>query len=82
VAKFAAAIRDTADWANKNPDKSAVILSKYTNATVAMIQSAPRSRFVDKVTPAIVQPTIDLLLRYKQIPTAFKPEEIIYQAPR
>ena len=47
-----------------------------------MIQSAPRSRFVGKVTPAIVQPTIDLLVRYKQIPAAFKPEEIIYQAPK
>ncbi len=82
IAHFVTAIHDTADWANKNPDQTAVILSKYTKAPVATIQSGARARFGLQLTPAIIQPSIDLMVRYKQIDKRYLADEIIYQAPK
>jgi NitT/TauT family transport system substrate-binding protein len=82
VRRFAATIHDTADWANKNPDKAVAIFSKNTKADVATIKASARPVFLDTLSAPLIQPTIDLMLRYKQIDAPFKPDEIIYQAPK
>jgi NitT/TauT family transport system substrate-binding protein len=82
IARFAAALRETAGWANKNPDQTATILAKYSKASVASIQSGARALFSDqKLTPAMFQPTIDVLVRYKEI-DGLKADELVYQSPR
>jgi NitT/TauT family transport system substrate-binding protein len=82
VRRFAATIRDTADWANKNPDKAVAIFAKNTKADIATINSSARPVFLDALSAPLIQPTIDLRVRYKQIDAPFKPEELIYQAPK
>jgi NitT/TauT family transport system substrate-binding protein len=82
VRRFVASIRETADWANKDQGKSALILSKYNQMDVAVINASPRVLYYDSLKPAMIQPTIDLVARYKMIDAPFKAEEIIYQAPR
>jgi len=82
VRRFIAAIRETADWANKNQDKSAVILSKYNKMDVAVINASPRVLYDSTLKAAMIQPTIDLVARYKMIDAPFKAEQIMYQAPK
>ena len=82
VRRFAAAIRDTADWANRNPDKAIDIYVKNTKADPAVLKSISRPIFGDVLRASMLQPTIDLMVRYKQIPAAFKPEDIMYQQPK
>jgi NitT/TauT family transport system substrate-binding protein len=82
VRRYAAAIRDTGDWANKNPDKAIDIYVKNTKADPATLKAISRPIFGDVLRAAMIQPTIDLMARYKQIPAPFKPEEIMYQPPK
>jgi NitT/TauT family transport system substrate-binding protein len=82
VRRFAAAVAEAGQWANKNPDKSALILQKYSNVPLDMIKASSRTIFTDQLKPAMIQPTIDLLVRYKQIDASFKAEEMIYQPPK
>lgn len=82
VRRFAAAIAEAGQWANKNPDKSALILQKYSNVPLDMIKASSRTIFTDQLKPAMIQPTIDLLVRYKQIDGSFKAEDMIYQPPK
>jgi NitT/TauT family transport system substrate-binding protein len=82
VRRFAAAVAEAGQWANKNPDKSALILQKYSNVPLEMIKASSRTIFTDQLKPAMIQPTIDLLVRYKQIDASFKAEDMIYQPPK
>jgi NitT/TauT family transport system substrate-binding protein len=75
--KFQAAMRATAAWANANPDKSADILAKYTKLDPALVRASNRAKFGETLTPAVIQPTIDLAAHYKQL-EAFPAAELIY----
>jgi NitT/TauT family transport system substrate-binding protein len=79
VARFAAVIRQIADWANKNPDKSAEILAKYAKIDVAIVKASVRSRFATTLTPAQLQPTIDASAKYKLLDAAFPAQDLIFQ---
>ncbi len=79
VTRFAAAIRDTANWANKNTDKSAEILAKYSHLDVALVKQTVRAVYAPALTAAQLQPTIDGAVRYKLIDSAFPGQELIYQ---
>jgi NitT/TauT family transport system substrate-binding protein len=82
VAKFASAMRDSAAWANANQPKSAEILAKYATIDPKVAATMTRARFAEQLTPALVQPTIDVAAKYKVIDAPFPAQEIIYQAPR
>jgi NitT/TauT family transport system substrate-binding protein len=66
VRRFAAAMRDTAIWANQksNQERSAEILSKYTKIDLATIQAMERVRFGETLTAASIQPAIDVTGKY------------------
>ena len=80
VARFAAVIREIADWANKNPDKSAEILAKYSHIDLAVVKSSVRSRFATTLTVGQLQPTIDASAKYKLLDAAFPAQDLIFQA--
>ena len=82
IKRFVAAIRETADWANKNQAKSAAILSKYTQIDIAIINASPRVLYDDTLKAARIQPTIDLIARYKLIDAPFKADAVVYQVPK
>ena len=62
--RFLAAMHETAQWANANPDKSAEILAKYTKLDPALVRASYRAKFGETLTPAAIQPTIDLSAHY------------------
>jgi NitT/TauT family transport system substrate-binding protein len=64
VRKFQAAMTQAADWANANPDKAAVILSKVTKIQEPRI----RARFARKLDPPAMQPLLDAAYKYKMFP--------------
>jgi NitT/TauT family transport system substrate-binding protein len=81
--RFVSVLRETAQWANKNQDKSADILSKYTKLDPQLIRSGVRARFGEGVvTPEMLQSSIDLSARYKLFEATFPAAELIYQARR
>jgi ABC-type nitrate/sulfonate/bicarbonate transport system substrate-binding protein len=79
VARFAAAIRDVATWANKNPDKSADILAKYAKMDAQIVKASIRSRFATTLTPAQFQPTIDASAKYKFLDAPFPAQSLLFQ---
>jgi NitT/TauT family transport system substrate-binding protein len=81
VARFAAVIRETADWANKNQGKSAEILAKYSKLDPNMVKQTIRARYATTLTPAELQPTIDTAAHYKYIDNGFPAQELMF-APK
>jgi NitT/TauT family transport system substrate-binding protein len=82
VARFAAAMHDSAVWANANQAKSAEILAKYATIDPKVAATMTRARFAETLTPALVQPTIDISAKYKALDAPFPAQEMIYQAAR
>jgi ABC-type nitrate/sulfonate/bicarbonate transport system substrate-binding protein len=79
VSRFASAIRETANWANKNTDKSAEILAKYSKLDLDLVKQTVRAVYAPALTPAQLQPTIDAAVRYKLIDGAFRAQDVIFQ---
>ena len=79
VKKFQAAIRETAQWANSpaNTDKSAEMLATLTKIDPAVVKSSVRAKFGLALSPAAIQPTIDLAARYKLL-EHFPASDLIY----
>jgi NitT/TauT family transport system substrate-binding protein len=75
--KFQAAMRETAVWANANPDKSADILAKYTKLDPALVRASYRAKFGESLSAAAIQPTIDLAAHYKLL-ESFPAANLIY----
>jgi NitT/TauT family transport system substrate-binding protein len=79
--RFERAMRETAAWANANPEKSASILAKYTKLDPALVRASVRAKFGDTLEAPAIQPTIDLAAHFKIFPT-FPAQELIYTAKR
>jgi ABC-type nitrate/sulfonate/bicarbonate transport system substrate-binding protein len=62
---FRAVIRKTAAWANRNPQLTAGILSKYFKVDLAVVQAIPRTQMGIQLDPRLIQPVVDMEYRYK-----------------
>jgi NitT/TauT family transport system substrate-binding protein len=78
VAKFAAAIRQAAVWANKNHAASADILLKYTKLDPALAASMTRAYYGEQLAPQLLQPIIDIAAKYSKFPS-FPAAKIMYK---
>lgn len=83
VNRFAAAMRETAIWANQkqSQEKSAEILQKYTKIDPALLENIVRVRFGERLTAASIQPQIDVSAKYGSFAT-FPAAEIMYTPAR
>jgi NitT/TauT family transport system substrate-binding protein len=79
VRRFAAAMRETAIWANQksNYPKSAEILAKYTKIDLATVMAMERARFGETLTAASIQPAIDVTAKYGKF-DPFPADRLIY----
>jgi NitT/TauT family transport system substrate-binding protein len=80
--KFSAVMRRTATWATKNPARSAEILAKYSKLPVEVIQATHRTTYSQTLDPALVQPVIDVSVKYKALPQVFPATDLIYPGMR
>lgn len=78
VRRFAAAMREVAAWADRNPDLSLPILVKYTKLDPKIAPRVVRARFAEALTAQMLQPSVDLVARYKLIDAAYTAQELIY----
>jgi NitT/TauT family transport system substrate-binding protein len=83
VARFAGAIHTTATWANTpgNQVHSGAILSQYTKIPTAVIATMTRARYGEALTPASMQPVIDVAAHYLHF-ASFPAQELIYAPAR
>lgn len=81
VRRFAAAMRETANWANANHAKSADIVAKYTKLDPAVIATMTRSYYAEQVTPALLQPVVDISAKYSGF-APFPAADLIYTPGR
>jgi NitT/TauT family transport system substrate-binding protein len=81
VGRFAAVIHETAVWANKNQVQSGQIVAKYTKIDPAVIAAMTRSHYAETLTPAAMQPLIDVSAKYNGF-ASFPAQELIFSAAK
>jgi NitT/TauT family transport system substrate-binding protein len=75
--RFATATYAAADWANKNRPDSAAIEATYVKLDVERLKTMPRNSFALGLDPKLMQPVLDLALRYKMLATPMSASDVI-----
>ena len=65
--KLVGVIYDTARWANTHHDESLPILAKYNKIDPERMRGIVRAAFATRVDTSLIQPVIDIGVRYKTI---------------
>ncbi len=78
VRKFQTAIRETAVWANKNPQASAVILARVSKMNADIAAKMYRSVYPQRLEASAIQPVIDVTAKYGALPASFPASEMMY----
>jgi NitT/TauT family transport system substrate-binding protein len=79
AAKFIAAIKETAQWANANHAASIPILSKYTKIPAPVVERMKRGEYAETLLASDFQPVIDAAAKYGVLPKAFPAPELFYR---
>ena len=79
AAKFTAAIKETAQWANANRAASATILAKYTKIPEPVVQRMKRGDFAETLQASDFQSVIDTAAKYGVLPKAFPAAEFFFR---
>jgi NitT/TauT family transport system substrate-binding protein len=79
--RFRSVIHDTAVWANANQDKTAPMIATYAHLDSAVVASMGRSRYAEQLTPALIQPVVDMVAKYSGFPT-FPADEMLFTPSR
>jgi NitT/TauT family transport system substrate-binding protein len=74
---FVAAMRETATWANAHHRESADILATVTRDTPQQIQSITRVTYGDRLTPDLIQPSLDAAYKYGLVKQPFAAADLI-----
>jgi NitT/TauT family transport system substrate-binding protein len=64
VAAFGAALHDATRWADANPGTAVDILVRYLKLDPAVVRASPRAVFAERLTPALLQPAVNVVARY------------------
>jgi NitT/TauT family transport system substrate-binding protein len=80
--RFVRAIGEADAWANKNPTQSAPILATYAKLDPEIAKRMTRSHFAEALTPALIQPMIDLAVKYKALDGSFPAADLIVRSER
>ncbi|HXP92957.1 MAG TPA: ABC transporter substrate-binding protein [Candidatus Binatia bacterium] len=78
--KFVRSVEIIANWANKNPQATAAIMSKYFSVPLETVASMQRTKMSTKLDPSYIQPVIDVLYKYKVIDRQFAAAELFATA--
>jgi NitT/TauT family transport system substrate-binding protein len=79
VRKFQASMRDTAIWANKNPQLSAVILARESKMNPDIAAKMYRAVYPERLEASAIQPVIDVTAKYGALPASFPATDMMYQ---
>jgi NitT/TauT family transport system substrate-binding protein len=79
--KFAAVMKQTAEWANGHHAESAAILLKYTKLTPEIVAHMQRATYGTALEPGLLQPVIDNAAKYGSFPRTVTAAELTWAAP-
>jgi len=79
--KFAAVMKQTAEWANTHRPDSAQILLKYTKLTPEIVARMQRATYGTALEPGLLQPVIDNAAKYGSFPRAVTAAELTWTPP-
>lgn len=71
LAAFSRTERQAAEYANSHPAETVAPLAAFTNTPAADIAKMPRAMMATALDPKLIQPVIDVCVRYKTIPSTF-----------
>jgi NitT/TauT family transport system substrate-binding protein len=74
------ALYDTARWTNSHHDESASILAKYTKLDPDRIKTMTRAVYATSIDPKLMQPVIDLAVRYKALDKPANAADLVFRA--
>jgi NitT/TauT family transport system substrate-binding protein len=75
IRRFADGVAEAGTWANKNHEASAKILESYTKQPINPNQK--RAYYPERVSPALLQPLIDVSAKYGLLRASFPAEDVI-----
>jgi NitT/TauT family transport system substrate-binding protein len=78
--RFSAAIKAAAIWANAHPLASATLLTRFTKVDPAIAARMNRATYATAIDPAMIQPPIDLMVRYGMLPKTIAANDVIWKA--
>jgi NitT/TauT family transport system substrate-binding protein len=81
VRRLTAALYNTARWANGHHDETAPILAKYAKLDLARIRAMNRTRYATSLDPKLMQPVLDIALRYQLIEKPVAAADLIARIP-
>lgn len=76
VRRLAGVVRESAQWANRNPDQAATLISKLMKIELDVVKAIPRVQWGESPSPALVQPVIDVMAKYAVLPQRFPAQEV------
>jgi ABC-type nitrate/sulfonate/bicarbonate transport system substrate-binding protein len=76
--RFARVVREASALVNAHPADTVADISKFTSIPPAVIQHMQRTEAAATLDPAEIQPVIDLIAHFKEIPKAFDARELIW----
>jgi NitT/TauT family transport system substrate-binding protein len=79
--RFIAAMQETAVWANANHAKSADLLVQYAKIDPALVSGMTRVRYGERLTPAMLQPVINVAAKYDNF-ASYPAQQLIYTPGR
>jgi NitT/TauT family transport system substrate-binding protein len=79
--KYAAVMKQTAEWANTHRPESAAILLKYTKLTPEIIARMQRATYGTVLEPGLLQPVIDNAAKYGSFPRPVTAAELTWTPP-
>jgi NitT/TauT family transport system substrate-binding protein len=78
IAKFRRIVEQSAAYGNRHHDVTAPLLSEVSKIPLSVITSMERGVLGTQLTPALVQPVIDVSAKYKTLSRAFPASEVIW----
>ena len=75
---FIGALKQTAEWANKNQAAAGDILAKLTRIPVATVREMHRVVYAESLDVATIQPVIDATAQYKFLPKTFNVADMFW----
>ncbi|HEY5341072.1 MAG TPA: ABC transporter substrate-binding protein [Candidatus Aquilonibacter sp.] len=78
---FASVIRQTAFWANAHRKETALMLAKFAKLDPELAKTMGRSTYGTTLDAAMIQPIIDIQVKYGMMAKPIDPAEMIWKAP-
>jgi NitT/TauT family transport system substrate-binding protein len=76
--RFARVVRQSAAYTNAHSPETVDAISKFTGIEPAVVRKMQRTECATSLDPAEIQPVIDLIAHFKEIPAAFPAKELIW----